>query len=119
MTEQTSGFLLIFTEPAQGKDTEFNEWYEVHSQEIVAAVDGIKAVRRFRVNSKTEWRGTGEHSYLAIYEITEPADVIQARLVAATPGLTRSDTLDSEASPPILAFYDAISGVLSPPTPAS
>ena len=107
--EEPAGVILVFTNPAPGSEAEYNDWYtQTHAVEIVSAVDGISGVRRFRVNPAAGVPDGSAHSYLAIYELSEPVEVVFPRLAAASPGLTKSATLDTLATPPMLVAYDAI-----------
>jgi hypothetical protein len=59
---------LVFSNPAEGCEDDYNRWYDdLHLGEVVA-VPGFVAARRFKVAPT----GGGEpprHRYLAVYEI--------------------------------------------------
>lgn len=60
--------LLVMTEPTQGREREFNDWYQnVHLRDVVA-VPGIKSAQRFRLDHQII-PGAKPLPYLAIYEI--------------------------------------------------
>lgn len=78
-------FLLALTNPAEGKDDEYREWYwGTHIPEILA-LPGFTAARRYRA-------GAGPHKYVTIYEVEGSAAEALKRLY--TSGLGGSDTLD-------------------------
>ncbi len=65
---------LVFSNPAEGREEEYNRWYDdVHLGEVVQ-VPGFVAARRFRVMPPAGGGEAPKHRYLAIYEI-ESEDV--------------------------------------------
>ena len=61
---------LVLTNPVEGKDKEYNDWYTNQHIPDVVSVPGIVAAQRFRLADFQ--MGTGAPSpwkYLAIYEI--------------------------------------------------
>jgi 2-polyprenyl-6-methoxyphenol hydroxylase-like FAD-dependent oxidoreductase len=69
--------LLVMTQPVEGREGEYNEWYDnVHLHDLVAC-DGIKSAQRFRLNQVIAPQGGASLPYLAIYEI-ETDDVNKA-----------------------------------------
>jgi hypothetical protein len=69
--------LLVFTNPVEGKEDEFNQWYnEVHLKEVTA-LPSFKSAQRFELKggfpgAQLDWK------YLAIYELTndDPSAVL-------------------------------------------
>jgi hypothetical protein len=64
---------LVFTNPTEGHEAEFNTWYdEVHLGEVLA-VPGFIGAERYRIEA-----AEAEHRYLAIYEFEadDPAAVL-------------------------------------------
>lgn len=59
--------MVVLSRPVEGREAEFNDWYQhVHLGEVVA-FRGFKSAQRFRrVRSLT---GPSNYPYLAIYEI--------------------------------------------------
>lgn len=87
---------VVFTNPVQGREEEFNHWYTNTHIPDVLRVPGIQSARRYRRTA--EQRGAGPHpwEYMAIYECDAPqpqvvTDGIQARI--GTPQMTMSDSL--------------------------
>jgi len=62
---------LAFTNPAPGKEDEYNEWYEEHHLKDVINCPGFVSARRFRLASTQFPFNTvaPAYSYLALYEI--------------------------------------------------
>jgi hypothetical protein len=57
---------LVFTNPIDGMDVEYNQWYDaVHLGEVIA-VPGFIAAERYRCCPTAE--AALDHAYLAIYE---------------------------------------------------
>ncbi|ROO87432.1 hypothetical protein EDD29_5040 [Actinocorallia herbida] len=81
--------LLALTNPVEGKDAEFKEWYwGTHIPEILA-LPGFVAARRYRAADSAP---DGPHRYTTIYEVEGSATEALDRLFTA--GLGMSDTLD-------------------------
>ncbi len=68
---------IVLTNPAEGLEDEYNEWYDnVHLAEVVA-VPGFKSARRYKLSphqyGNTIYGVAGnpdlKHRYLAVYEI--------------------------------------------------
>lgn len=91
---------LIFTNAADGKDREFNEWYDtVHLRDLLAT-PGVVSVQRFELcdteSSHAEGADPPAHRYLTIYELEGEVDVIMAKIreAAASGAMEISDSLD-------------------------
>ena len=71
------GVILVHTSPVEGRDDEYNDWYDdVHLMEVLK-VAGFTSARRFRT------LGGNAVPYLAIYEV-------EADDLKCGPGRTRS-----------------------------
>jgi hypothetical protein len=87
--------MVVMSRPAEGREDEYNDWYQnVHLGELVA-LPGFKSARRFRyARSLVE----GDvYPYMSIYEIeTDDVDaVLQGLRGTAEQGLlTMSDSID-------------------------
>lgn len=65
-----TAYVLVFSNPVEGREQEYNDWYDnVHLQEV-AAVDGILSAQRFEL-AETQVFDNQQHRYVAIYEIDE------------------------------------------------
>lgn len=85
--------LLALTNPVEGKDEEFQDWYwGTHIPEILA-LPGFVAVRRLRA-ADTSTDGI-PYRYATIYEVEGSAE--EARMRLFTSGLGSSDTLDTSS----------------------
>lgn len=61
-------YFLVFSNPIDGKEAEYNDWYtNVHLKEVVA-IEGFKSAQRF-ILTKEQQNESQPHKYLAIYEI--------------------------------------------------
>lgn len=84
--------LFVFSNPVEGREAEYNEWYDtVHIDEVLQ-VDGFVACQRFVVDPGAR---DAPARYLAIYEIDDgdPAAAF-ARLRGAVDDMTPSDAID-------------------------
>jgi hypothetical protein len=82
--------LLVMSNPVEGRDDDFNRWYDTVHLPDVFKVPGVTGAERFRLDGG-QWR------YLAIYELDceDPAAVaaeLGAR--AGTPLMTMTDAFD-------------------------
>lgn len=60
--------LIVMTQPVEGREQEYNDWYQgMHLPDLVA-VHGVKSAQRFRL-SRTVVADRGPLPYLAIYDI--------------------------------------------------
>ena len=90
---------LVFSNPVEGKDREFNEWYDsVHLREVLAT-PGMVSAQRYKVREAEINRAAGVPStyrYLLVYEMEGDVDATMSKLQeAASSGLLRmSDALD-------------------------
>lgn len=85
--------LLVFSNPTEGKEDEFNKWYdEIHLGEVLM-VPGIVRAQRFSVADVLP--GVTDHKYVAVYDVEadDPGAVMQA-LGAAVTTMNMSDAFD-------------------------
>lgn len=59
--------MLVFSEPFEGKDQEFNEWYTGRHLDDICALVGFTSAQRFTLHSVS--MGTTLNKYLAIYDV--------------------------------------------------
>ncbi|MEM7254742.1 MAG: hypothetical protein AAF493_25295 [Pseudomonadota bacterium] len=85
--------LVVMTNPVEGRDQAFNEWYtDTHIGEVLE-VNGFKAAQRFQLADAT-FAGQSDYRYLAIYEIeTDNLQGALDALKAAVPGMVMSDAM--------------------------
>jgi hypothetical protein len=89
--------LVVHTRPLEGREEEFNAWYdEVHLPDVLA-VEGFVSARRFRAAPSVHGE-LPEHPFLAIYEI-EADDLAGALLALRTAArqMEMSPALDRSA----------------------
>ena len=68
--------LIVYTSPAEGREDEYNAWYDdVHLQEF-AALPGVINGRRFKV------AGGAQPQYAALYELSAHPDEVMAAMNA-------------------------------------
>ncbi len=61
-------YFVVFSNPIEGKETEYNEWYSnIHLQEVVQ-IDGFISAQRFKLTEEQQIDNQS-HQYMAIYEI--------------------------------------------------
>lgn len=82
--------LIVYTSPADGREDDYNTWYDdVHLAEF-SALPGVISGRRFKV------AGDGKAQYAAIYELSSHPDQVMAAMNAAVKdgSMHMSDAID-------------------------
>lgn len=97
--------MLVYTNALEGKDDEFNQWYdEIHLPEVVQFTKAV-AAQRFRV-SDSQPGEAGSHKYLAIYEFDVESKEAYDSLTANTEKMDLGSSLDQGSAK--VVFYDEI-----------
>jgi len=66
--------LIVYTSPADGREDDYNAWYDdVHLKEF-SALPGVINGRRFKV------AGDGKPQYAAVYELSAHPDSVMAAM---------------------------------------
>jgi hypothetical protein len=84
--------LVVFSNPVEGREDEYNDWYNNQHLGDVVGVPGFRSAQRFRTFSKMV--GEFSHKYLALYEME--ADSPEAAAAANT-ALTSTEMYVSPA----------------------
>ncbi len=90
--------LLVFTNPVEGRDDEYNDWYDNQHVPDTMTFDGWKSAQRFKTGPRYLGRDAPAR-YVAIYEIE--ADSIEEVLRASDEGTADTfitDALDLESA---------------------
>jgi hypothetical protein len=96
--------MVVQSKAAEGRDAEYNEWYDTAHLADICALPGVRSGRRFDYASSL--MGEPGLPYLAIYEIeTDDINAVAAELGKRSMDGTirQSDSLDAPAS--VLWFY--------------
>lgn len=96
---------LVFSNPVEGKEREFNEWYETtHLREVLSA-PGMLSAQRYELCDAEMMRQAREagmpvpaHRYLIVYEMEGDVDATMAKIQEAVAAgqMVMSDSLDLE-----------------------
>ena len=91
--------MVVMSRPTEGREDEYNEWYQnVHLKELVA-LPGFKSARRYRM-ARSLVQGEA-WPYMAVYELeTEDIDAVLQGLrdAAEKRRLTMSVALDTDST---------------------
>jgi hypothetical protein len=91
-------WLVVLTDPVEGREDEYNEWYTGRHLEDVLAVEGFQAAQRFEfVPSKLS--RNAPHRYLAVYEVDEDSREAAEKALLETaggPGMPISEAMAKE-----------------------
>ena len=96
--------LLAFTSPVEGRDAEFNEWYDNQHLPDVCRAPGFVSARRFKLIE-----GESEHKYLAVYEMVSDdarRDFETLGELSGTDQVVMSDALDTDNA--VALLYEEI-----------
>jgi hypothetical protein len=101
--------LLVFSNPAEGAEDEYNRWYnDVHLPEVVQT-DGFVSAQRFKLDDGAS--GVVAQRYLAIYEVdTDDVELAKKTLAEAAGTYQMSKAIDLGNT--ALAWASAVSGVV-------
>jgi hypothetical protein len=86
------------TNPVEGKEQEFNDWYDNQHIRDVLAVPGIVSAQRLKAADSQLGNRSSPYRYLAVYEVEVEnlKDVIAAIVERGSTGkMPRSDAMDS------------------------
>jgi hypothetical protein len=99
--------LLVFTNPVEGREDEYNEWYSGRHLDDVLAVEGFRAAQRFEFIESKLSRGS-EHRYLAIYEGEDGSAERAEKALFAAAGTDEMPISDAMAKPQVTWFFQSI-----------
>jgi len=93
---------IVFTNPVEGKESEYNDWYNRQHIPDVLNVPGFVGAQRFRLaDAQMSRDGNRTHKYLAVYEI-ETDDLAgtlkELRARVGTAEIVSSDAIDKNAA---------------------
>jgi hypothetical protein len=91
---------IVFTNPVEGKESQYNDWYNRQHIPDVLNVPGFVSGQRFRLADAQMTRdGSRAHKYLAVYEI-ETDDLAgtlkELRARGGTAEIVPSDAIDTK-----------------------
>jgi len=94
------GLLLVFTKPVEGREAEYNEWYDAVHLRDVGMIAGVASARRYEIASPEHAGAESPHRYLAIYEIDVDPQLVIGELQTryGTDRMTASPALDTSAT---------------------
>lgn len=95
--------MLVYTNARDGKDEEFNRWYDnTHIPEVLQLTKAV-AAQRFRL-SEAQPGDDAPHRYLAIYEFEVDSKTAYDSLLATTDKMDLGSSLDPASAK--VVFYD-------------
>ena len=88
--------LVVYTNPVEGREDDYNDWYDnQHLGDVIAAAGFDRAERLRLTNIGTPT--AGQHRYLALYQVEtdDPESVFKGLIAAAgTDAMPMSDAID-------------------------
>lgn len=110
--------LVIFSEPTEGQEDEYNRWYDVVHLPEVLSIPGFVSAQRFKLNAPMI--GELPHKYLSIYEVDceDPQTVLNGLFAASQSGeMNMSDSLNVETA--VGGLFEICSAVVMAPDRAT
>ncbi|MGV8854965.1 MAG: hypothetical protein ACOH2L_09950 [Devosia sp.] len=100
--------LIALTNPLEGRDDEFNQWYtDIHLADVLK-LPGVKAAQRFGLAQTQHRPGPFEWKYMAVYEI-DIADISTTLTALTAASGTAAMPLSPALSPDRLVWiYEPI-----------
>ncbi|MEU6644419.1 hypothetical protein ABZ863_17945 [Saccharomonospora sp. NPDC046836] len=98
--------LLVFSNARDGRDDEYNEWYnKVHLPDLLT-IPGVRSGARYRVHAPDA--AVPEHRYLAIYDLDGDGDAVLKEIATRSGSgqFQLTDSLDSRTVK--LAIWEAM-----------
>ncbi len=93
-----TSYLIHFTNPAEGREDEYNDWYSNRHIKDVVGLDGFAAAQRFAF-TPANVAAESPYRYLAIYEATGNIAAAEADLAAA--GAERKEAVAAGREPKV------------------
>lgn len=94
---EPNDLLLVFSNPVEGREDEYNTWYDEVHLDDVQRIPGVAGAARYELDPVGATEDSAPtHRYLAVYELDgESADVLAELMKrAGGPDLQLSDALD-------------------------
>jgi len=87
-------YYVVQTNPVEGREDEYNDWYNSRHIPDVLAVAGFAAARRYTLADLPK-NATAPYRYLALYEFEgDPAVALENLAEAVAGGMLISDAMD-------------------------
>ena len=104
----TTHHLIVLTNPVDGREDEYNDWYTNRHLADVLKVPGIVAAQRFKLSEQQRDPGPHPFAYLAIYECeTDDARKIVSELKSRS-GTEVMPTTAALAAERLVCFFEPI-----------
>jgi hypothetical protein len=107
---------IAMTNPVEGKEQEFNEWYDNQHIPDVLSIPGNVSAQRFRVADSQLPNRSSPYRYLAVYEVEvdDLKDLIAATVErGGSPAMPRSDAVAWDNV--FAVFFEAIGPKIEKP----
>ncbi len=105
---------MVLTNPVDGKEDQYNDWYTNTHLGDVLAVPGFVSAQRFKLSDTQRGQPPHPWGYLALYEI-ETNDLKQTLDTLAARSGTQAMVISEAMAPERMAFvYEAITPRVEP-----
>ena len=100
--------LVVFTNPVDGREDDYNQWYDNQHLPDVMSAGGFDRAERLRLTDIAT-PNEGQHRYLALYQVEtdDPESAWKGLLAAAgTDAMPLSDAIDLQSAS--VGFFETI-----------
>jgi len=111
-------WLVVLTNPVDGRDAEYNAWYSDQHLHDVLAVEGFRAAQRFEF-TPSALSQEAPYRYLAIYEVDEDRRERAEELLLSTAGSEAMPISDAMAKERATWWFTSITDRVPAPSPAA
>jgi hypothetical protein len=104
----TTFHFMVFSNPVEGREDDFNTWYDKEHLDDLLAIDGFKAAQRYRLAALGPGQEEPTYRYAAVYEAeADDATVAHQKLMDAL-GSGRVRAGDAIAPGALTAWFEPI-----------
>jgi len=98
----TKRLMVTLTNAAEGRDEEFNDWYDnVHIPDVLT-IDGVQSAQRFEVEGDDP---AAPHRYLTIYELDREGAAVMGDIIDAMGSGTFTGSESIDGSTAAVSFW--------------
>ncbi len=92
---------VVLTNPVEGREDEYNEWYSKTHIREVSQIPGFKSANRYKIVNRPSAKAPLKHQYMALYEMeTDDVEATLAELGrrSAAGELAKSTALNGDVT---------------------
>lgn len=103
-----TNYFVVLTNPVEGREDEYNEWYTNRHLFDLLQIPGIIAAQRFKLSQVQRGPGPHKYKYLAIYEMDGADTQVVADEISKRSGTALLPRSDALAEGTLSFFYEPL-----------